>query len=279
MEILSFVRSFRHLFLLIVLLSMAAGIITYRMLSLNPPIYAAQSTIQFGWAGPVTNPNSSAKNEFPIKTGEKQELVGIDPEGYERVLQNTIQKLQLDMAPAQLDQLFTSHRIKDTSLLTISVQYRDPVLVADIANGLAYELVYSYYLAPLPHADEIAELRIQIENLMNWLEPAREGILSIDSQLRHATGIQRSILSMMRMVLGAQVNKLLSDNAQLNAVLASMESQGSCCTVYVIDTARIPNTPINPPDYPTTALVTGVVFVVCCLEVAASRIVRSQRSV
>src|SRR5207253_785297 len=100
------------------------------------------------------------------------------------VLEAVVKKLQLDMAPELLSKTFQTRLVTNTSLLTITVTYSDPVVAADIANELATQLIANsptnltdgqkQQLTILQ--DEIAKAQAQLQTTRSEQKVVEDGI-------------------------------------------------------------------------------------------------------
>ena len=136
MEITAYLRLLRRWLWLIILAAVVAGSISFVLARTQPAIYRASVTLQVGRYMDLANPNAAM-----ISTGEQlaqtySALLKTYP-----VLAATVNKLQLPFSPEKLASMFAAKLTPGTSLMTITVVYTDPVVVADIANELAQQLI------------------------------------------------------------------------------------------------------------------------------------------
>ncbi len=55
----------------------------------------------------------------------------------DRILEKTVERMDLDITPAQLDSMISAAQIGETQLFRLSITHTDPVQAADIVNALA----------------------------------------------------------------------------------------------------------------------------------------------
>src|SRR5262245_23402577 len=136
MELTAYIRLVRRWFWLIALAAILAGSISFIVSRTQPPQYQSTTTIQVGSYLNLANPNTAM-----IQTGEQLAQTYAALAKTYPVLSSTVDKLNLPFSADQLGRMFQTRLISNTSLLSITVTYTDPVVAADIANELAQELI------------------------------------------------------------------------------------------------------------------------------------------
>jgi succinoglycan biosynthesis transport protein ExoP len=251
MDLAGYIRIFRRWLWLIIVAAIVMGSISFVITRSRPIEYQASATVIVGSIYNVTNPNTGQLNVAEQLAQTYVQLVKAYP-----VLKATVDKLQLPMEPEALMRMFTVRIVPETSLIMITATYGDPLMVADIANELAAQLIAN---SPAPITDaqqqQIADLRLQIALVQTELQSARDELKTVEESLKTATGEERTSLLTRRSELVTQINATSVNYAQMNNTLANLEQQGNANSVSIVDKARVPDSPIPVPIVPITLMV------------------------
>ncbi len=258
MELTAYIRIFRRWLWLIAIAAIVMGSITFVIARSRPVEYQASVTIQVGSAFQVTNPNVAQLTSAEQLAQTYVVLLKTYP-----VLSATLEKLQLSFSTDDLEKMFQARIVPNTSLITVTVTYNDPIVVTDIANELARELIAnSPTTLTKDQQAQIATLRTEIAAAQTELQNARDELKSIETQLQTATGTDRTALTSRRTELVTQISSSQSSMAQLSSTLATLEQQGNTNTLDIVEQARVPDAPVSIPVIPITlvAAVLGAVI-------------------
>jgi Mrp family chromosome partitioning ATPase/capsular polysaccharide biosynthesis protein len=261
MELSVYTRLLRRWLFLIVLVAITSGSVSYYVTRQQRLEYQATATMQVGTYLNLPNPSASL-----ISTGEVLAQTYIALLKTAPVLRATIDKLKLPLSPNGLSNLIQTRLIPGTTLLTITVTYTNPDLVAAIANELTAQLIAN---SPSGLTEELKKQLDTVKNEMaeaqNNLQRAREELRTIDEALNTGTlpddrGI---VLTARRNELMSQILITQSSLAQLSSTAVSLQQEGISNSLRIIDPAST-STAIAPPIVNNTLLaaVFGAVFAV-----------------
>jgi polysaccharide biosynthesis transport protein len=241
MELQPYIRIIRRWFWLILLAAFVGGSLSFVYKITQAPIYHSQVTIAIGNYLESPNPDSQ-----DLYTGMDLALTYIQIAQTYEVLNGVVESLQLSFGADSLRGLIETEIIDGTSLLQISVAYRDPVLAADIANEIASQLILRSpsNLTPDQQAqvdiliDEIDAQRLILQNL-------REQLGEIDSglQANDLSEAERRLLQEQRNRLVSQINEASSNIAQFTNTIATFQQRTN--SVEIVESASIPITPLG----------------------------------
>lgn len=236
MELIQYIRLFRKWFWLILLATFIAGSVSFIVTSGRPPVYEASTTIAIGQFIQSPNPNSSDITVGINLAQTYSKLVTT----YD-VLQGTIDTLNLPLDAAQLERLIRTQILTGTSLMVITVTYSDPVLVADIANGLANQLVlHSPTNLTKEQQDQIDFANAQITDLNQQLGITRNQLKLVDDQIAAADqNTDLASLQDQRNSLITQINQASSTIAQFSSSITSLQERTN--SLDIVEQARVPS--------------------------------------
>lgn len=118
---------------LILLTAMVAGTIAYVVSIRQEPIYGASTTL-FVVENANANYSSTLANER-LASSYAERMTN------HYVLQATIDSLNLDLTPDQIEPSVSVSAVNRTNLLVLSVEHTDPVVASDLANGIAQSFI------------------------------------------------------------------------------------------------------------------------------------------
>lgn len=249
MELIQYIRLFRKWFWLILLATFVAGSISFIVSSGRPPVYEASTTIAIGQFIQSPNPNSS---DITVGINLAQTYAKLVTT-YD-VLQGTIDELNLPLDVTQLERLIRTQILTGTSLMVVTVTYTDPVLVADIANGLAKQLVlHSPTNLTQEQQAQIDFANAQIVDLNQQLTTTRNQLKLIDDQIASTTNLDNlASLQDQRNSLITQINQASATIAQFSSTITTLQERTN--SLDVVEQARVPTTSSGASVVTTTLL-------------------------
>ncbi len=249
MELIQYIRLFRKWFWLILLATFVAGSVSFIVTSGRPPTYEASTTIAIGQFIQSPNPNSS---DITVGIGLAQTYAKLVTT-YD-VLQGTIDTLNLPLDVSQLERLIRTQILTGTSLMVVTVTYTDPVLVADIANGLARQLVlHSPTNLTQEQQAQIDFANAQIVDLNQQLGTTRNQLKLIDDQIASSDNPDNSAsLQEQRNSLITQINQASSTIAQFSATITTLQERTN--SLDIVEQARVPTNSSGASVLTTTLL-------------------------
>jgi succinoglycan biosynthesis transport protein ExoP len=251
MELTAYIRVLRRWFWLIGLAVVVFGSASFVVGRTQPPRYEASTTIQVGSFLSLANPNTGLIQVGQQLAQNYAAIVTTYP-----VLDATVRELQLPFPPEKLEKLFQTRIIPNTSLLVITVTYTDPVVVADIANKLADQLILnSPTNLTTEQQAQVKLLREELTRAQAQLKSAREELDTVEKSLKESLPAQEiKDLEARRDALNTQINSSQANLAQLSNTLTALEQQNYSNTLTIVERARIPTTPVDSNVLLTTLL-------------------------
>ncbi len=240
MEVTHYLRLLRRWLWLILLVAVIGGGIAFVITTRRPPEYEGQTTVAIGRFIEAPNPNAA-----DIRTGIDLAQTYAQLVRTYDVLQGVVTNLDLPMTAEQLQDRVRTRILTGTSLLVISVTYEDPVLVADIANGLAEQLVLNSPTNLTPdQQQQVSFLNTQIEELSAQANDGRLRLDQLNAQLETTT-LQSEIdrLNAQRNATIDQINQSQATIAQFTETIASLQQRTN--SLDVVESARIPTSPVG----------------------------------
>ncbi len=253
MELNQYIRLFRKWLWLIVLMAFVAGGVSFIINTGRPPVYEAQTTISIGRFIEARNPEST-----DIRIGIELAQTYAELAKTFDVLNGTVEALDLPLTAEQLGGIIDVRILTGTSLMVVSVTYTDAIFAADIANGLAEQLILKSptnltreQQAQIDFANE------QITALNEQLNDSRLRLDVIDNQLADATtDDERANLTEQRNAIIDQINQASSTVAQFTDTISSLQQNTNA--LDIVERARIPTSPKGSGIVATTLLGTIV---------------------
>ncbi|MEM7111868.1 MAG: polysaccharide biosynthesis tyrosine autokinase [Chloroflexota bacterium] len=133
MEIRQYMYLLRRWLWLIVLTALVAGVIAYVTSARQEPIYGASTTLFV-----VEDANS---NYSSLLANERLASSYAERMTNHYVLQATINSLNLDISVEDLKKSLAVSALSQTNLLVLTVEHTDPVVAADLANGVSQAFI------------------------------------------------------------------------------------------------------------------------------------------
>lgn len=238
MELAQYIRLFRKWFWLILIASVLGGGISFIFRTREPSTYQAETIIAIGRYIESPNPNSQE-----IRTGMDLAQTYAELVTTYDVLQATISNLNLPLSTDSLKRSVSVRIVGGTSLLIITVRYRDPVLSADIANSLAEQLIAS---SPTNLTEDqmrqVALLNEQINALNAQLEDGRAQLSAVISELNETdNAIRADQLTEQRNRLVDQINDSAATIAEFSSTIANLQNRSNA--LDIVERARVPSNP------------------------------------
>jgi Mrp family chromosome partitioning ATPase/capsular polysaccharide biosynthesis protein len=268
MELTAYIRLVRRWLWLIALAAVVAGSIAFATARTQPARYRATTTIQIGTYIDLADPNP-----MMIQSAAALAQTYIALLRTSSIMNNVIQNLQLPFSAAGLAGMFDGRLLEGTSLLTLTVNYTDPVMAADIANELGRQLILN---SPNDLTDEQRQqldiLQEEILQARDQLQAARDELRTIDETLQATDEApineeQRVILTARRSELTTLVNETQNNLALMSGTVASMNQRGTINYLRVVEPAAIPTATVGTSPLSQT-LVAAAVGAVLALGVA-----------
>lgn len=249
MEINQYIRLFRKWLWLILLMAFVAGGVSFIINTGRPPVYEAQTTISIGRFIEARNPEST-----DIRIGIELAQTYAQLAKTFDVLNGTVEALDLPLNADDLRRIMDVRILTGTSLMVISVTYTDAIFAADIANGLAEQLILkSPTNLTREQQAQIDFANQQITALNDQLNDSRLRLDLIDNQLASAaTDTERASLTEQRNAIINQINQASSTVAQFTDTISSLQQNTNA--LDIVERARIPTTPKGSGIVTTTLL-------------------------
>jgi polysaccharide biosynthesis transport protein len=249
MEFAQYVRLFRKWLWLIVVAAFIGGGISFIINTGQPSVYRARTIIAIGRFIEARNPEQ-ADIRIGIELAQTYAQIARTTD----VLEATIDALNLPLSTEELNRLIETEILTGTSLLVVNVNYTDAILAADIANGLAEQLILKSPSNLTP--DQLAQIDFansQISALTAQIAQARTELDLVSSQLENAT-TQPEItrLTQQRNALVTQINEASATVAQFTDTVSKLQQNTNA--LDIVERARIPTTPSGPSTIVVTLL-------------------------
>lgn len=240
MELTDYVRILRKWLWLILLGAFVGGGVGIIFSSRQVPVYSASATVSIGAFQQNPNPTTTEINIALDLVQTYQQLVFTHD-----VLQGVVDALDLNVPAEALRGIVYSSVIPDTSLITITVRFTDPILAADIANTMVDQLIIHSptNLTPAQQA-QIDFDNQQIQALTDQITQQRALINELDQQIS-ATSDRAEITSLnqQKSVLVDQINQASATIAQFTTNVTTLQQRTNAVTV--VDRAIIPEVASN----------------------------------
>lgn len=249
MEFAQYVRLFRKWLWLIVVAAFIGGGISFIINTGQPSVYRARTIIAIGRFIEARNPEQ-ADIRIGIELAQTYAQIARTTD----VLEATIDALNLPLSTEELNRLIETEILTGTSLLVVNVNYTDAILAADIANGLAEQLILKSPSNLTP--DQLTQIDFansQISALTAQIAQARTELDLVSSQLENAT-TQPEItrLTQQRNALVTQINEASATVAQFTDTVSKLQQNTNA--LDIVERARIPTTPSGPSTIVVTLL-------------------------
>jgi succinoglycan biosynthesis transport protein ExoP len=234
---------------LIIIATLLGGVSGYMATRQQPPIYRTRATIMVG--NTIDNPNPSG-NEFYLT----QQLANTyaDIAKRDNLREAVQQALGLSWLPD-----YTARVVPETQLVEITVIDNDPLRAQIVANELATQLVNASPTSPDREnqarqefiAEQLSELETKIKETQDQTTERQDELAGMFSA-RQIADVQAQIAALQTKLTTLQANY---------AALLSNTPKGAVNAVNVIESARLPTSPVGPNRMATILLALAIGFV------------------
>lgn len=228
--------------------ALLAGLPVYQLVSGQPRVYEAESTVLVGQALTDANPDFLGLEVSRTLAGTYAWLAGTDGQ-----LQRVIDTLGLDMSPDDLRSQIQATVREGDSVITISARDHDPVRAAAIADAVAAELIAAAPTAEDPGdrnsvESDLASLRADIDRAQSRLDD----LLGLESP----NAAQQAEIERLR----AQLLALRSTYSDL----LGYAGNGGANRLTLVQSAVVPTSSVEPRPlyFGLVAAVTGLLIAV-----------------
>lgn len=233
-------------------MAVVTGSLAFIVTGTRPPRYEASTTIQVGPAVEIANPDTGLMQVGQQLAQTYVNLVKTFP-----VLDATVKTLSLPFSASALDKMVTTRIVSGTALLVITVTYSDQVVVADIGNELARQLILN---SPTSLSKDQLEqqklLQSEIENAKAQLDKSRGDLAVVDKRLAGPLTDAETVEALtLRTKIVEEINSEQANLAQFTNTLAVLQRQNNANTMTVVESAQIPDSPVGMSPVSMTVLV------------------------
>ncbi len=224
MEFQAYLRILRRWLWLVIAAAIIAAGIAFMLNANRVTLYRAQVTLMIGTFIESPNPNYT-----DIRTGIDLATTYVELVETRPILQGAVDALGLDIPADFIGGFVSAQAVDNTSLIVITVTYTDPVLVADIANAVAEELVsQSPTNLTAEQQAQIAFLNGQLEILNVLVEELQQRLVQIASELDVTTDADTTDrLEQERDTALEQFNQAQSNIAQFSSTIAQIQQRSN----------------------------------------------------
>jgi succinoglycan biosynthesis transport protein ExoP len=249
MELVTYLRLFRKWFWLLFLGAFLAGGAAFLRANRQPNLYQSSVTIQVGTAIVEPNPTSTG-----IYTAEQLAQNYIVLARSYDIAQATVEAGNFPISAGALRGRISASVIPNTSMMVLTVTYTDPVLAADMANGVAQQLIAkSPSNLTSEQENQIAMQKAEVSRLEQELAQARIDLSNLDSQIAATTDpTELQSLRGQRQTLIENINQSSANIAMFSSNINSLQQRTNALTI--IEQARIGNNPISTNLFTQTLL-------------------------
>jgi len=226
----------RWLWLILLGTILAAGS-AYFVSSMQVPVYQASTTLLINQA-----PSEKVSDYTAILTSERLSRTYAEMLTQQPVLEETIERLDMSVSSEDLAATIDVQPVRDTQLLTVSVEHQSPAWAAAVANMLV-EVFSAHNLAlqESRYAETKASLQIELERLQGQIHSIEGAIEDLGDPV---PSHRLSELSRLQ-------TDLSSYRQSYTSVLQSYESlriaeAQSVSNVVQVEPATVPVAPIRP---------------------------------
>jgi capsular exopolysaccharide synthesis family protein len=243
MEVRKIIEIIRRQLWLLILVTVAAGVIGYGFSQLETRVYAATATIQVGRAI-----NSTSLDRVDLQFGEELALTYAELIRRKPVLQGTVDALQLEDSWRGLRERVQISPVENTQLLEIRVTAGSPQEAQVIADEVARQVILNGPMTPQDAEADSARAFAQqrLNQLQTNIEAAQQKIEQLGAEMAtiivsspdRASGMQADIDALELLIADwdgtyAQLLTFLSVEPPVNQL-------------SIVETAEINPTPIRP---------------------------------
>ncbi len=232
MDLRRLIAVFRSWLPLIAAATVLAAATAFIVSSLQPKTFESRATLLVGQSLSATNPDVNQLQVASSLSGTYAAIAETRP-----ILENVIEALGLEDAPKDLSDRIKIDVPRDSSLLIISAQDRDPDIAAAIANELGDQLIAASPAIRGREAELQASIDRQLAATQDLIESTQDGIQAL-AALETRTAAQESELQ----GLEARLINLRSTFASLLPLSSSSQSN----VLTVVEPAEASAVPVAP---------------------------------
>lgn len=249
MELSELYRLLRRWLWLLILAGFLAGGVSYLVRSRQLPHYEA--TVMLSVGGFIQSPNPDTTE---IRTGvELAQTYAVLARTY-NVVEKATEEQDFPLETSELLEKISTRVISNTSLLTVSVTYTDPILAADMANEIARQLILnSPTNLTAEQQQQIDIANSEIAKLNERLVLTRAEVELLESQLEDVDNQEELVLlRAQRDTLIQQINQASANLAQFSDTVSTLQERTN--SLDIVEPARIPTEPAGLGLLTTTAM-------------------------
>jgi polysaccharide biosynthesis transport protein len=249
MGLREFILPLRKWWWLIVLATLLGGVSGYMAMSRQPPIYRTRATMMVGNA--IDNPNP---NGYEFYMTQQLANTYADIAKRDNLREAVKQALGLSWLPD-----YTARVVPETQLVELSVTDADPQRAQVVANELVNQLALLSPTGP-GRQDQTREAFVngQLNTLESKIKETQDEIARKQDELGSMFSA-RQIADAQAQIAGLQ-NKLTALQANYAALLSNTP-KGAVNAINVIESARLPTSPVGPNRMATILLAVAIGFV------------------
>lgn len=255
MELSGYIRLIRRWLWLLLAAAVVASSAAFIAVRTQPAIYQATTLLQLGNYLGLTDPNPGMIQASASLSQSYIRLLKTRP-----ILQAVVDKLRLPFGTEELERLFEGQLTSGTSFLTLTVNYTDPVLAAEVANELAVQLIAnSPTELTREQQEQVRILQAEVQAAQAQLQRAREELDLIDNALESliTDDQERVVLTLRRTELIGEISTSQSNLASMTRTLVEIQQRGTVNFIRVVEPAQIPTGASN--DNPLPSMVAAAI--------------------
>lgn len=233
-ELVQYIRLVRRWLWLIVLAAFLAGGAAYLQASRQLDLYQARVTISVGTYFQAPNPTSGE-----IFTGQQLAQNYVVLAKSHAVLQAAIDEGNLPISVGTLSGALSANVIEQTTFIQISATHPDPILVVQMVDEVAKQLILNSPTNLTPEQQAQVDLaNSEIARLNAQLEQSRQRLAALDAQLASATDPQEiERLNEQYNTVISQINEASSNIAWFTDTIARLQQRTNA--LEIVEPARM----------------------------------------
>lgn len=275
MNLKIFINTLRQWFWLIVLVAIASGGLSYLAFRSEVLLYRASSTMQIGTYPILVHHESSlalARTNFSEDFITKSKMWHV-------LLDAVIQKTTLPLENNELAELIQVEHLPNTSLVRVTVTFRDSSLAAVIANALTAELIAISAIKLTPEQqDQLIMLQRASSQGNEELIEAREELKRTEARLNSVAQEKVELIKRQGELMKG-IKLIQKSLAQTSYEMETLTGITNCCAIRIVEPALIPRHPINPsPFIRIPAIILISTLLTCCVVLGFEYLKRPTQS-
>ncbi len=237
-DVLKYTSAIKRRLLLIILIAVLTGALTYYLQDRRADTYTATAKIFIGNA--INSPNPNLEQ---ITLGQELVITYAELIRSYDLIATTVEELALSVSPDSLLDAVSTQVINDTSIIIIRVKYSDPETAATIANTLAQNLISTSPMNLSEQQQQQLDLQdTEITRLQEQIREMSERSLVVQSSLNEATldgdMARIEVLSEEYNRLNEQINTAGNTLTRLSENLIALTNQAN--RIEIFERARPP---------------------------------------